>query len=108
MELATVNGIDLAEVLSKIAAGGVPSWIAAGVLSIVGFILMFFWKKQDQKTATKETEVRRNKDQADTLPKNQDASSTWEQAAQEVEDEREKYRKKLKDSPQVDEKKSDE
>lgn len=96
------NGIDFAKILAQIAAGGIPSWIAAGVLGIVGILLYVWWQKQKAAIADGATDNNKNSDLSGTLPANTTPQNNWDKAGSDIDHLRDEAKKKLATaSPQM-------
>lgn len=93
------KGLDLAGLLTKIAAGGWPSWIAAGVLGIVGLLLYIWWEKRKADLADAETDKKADETIGSTLPENKPPQDAWTDAGDIVDKLREEARRSL-ESPE--------
>jgi len=82
MDLPTVanKGLNIFMTISKLAAGGAPTWIALGVISLLVLGLYAWWKRQKRKWAEQISETKKIQDQAASKKQNQDAQGALENA----------------------------
>jgi len=93
------EGLDWAKIIAQIVAGGPMYWIAGGVAIVLGIVLLLWWKKVQRDLADKASQEKGEKDQAGTLPANQDPSKEWEEAGKRVDEKRKQAREQFKHPP---------
>jgi hypothetical protein len=70
-----LDAINWAELIAKITAGGMPSWIAAGVLILLVAGFYFWWKSKEKDLIDKGNQESEEKDHAGTVDRGQDAEN---------------------------------
>jgi len=82
--------------VTTILAGGPPTWIAAGVLAVVGVGVFIWYKSKLRELAERKTLEAKERDQAEGAKTNQDAQKNWDAASEENEETRARYREFFK------------
>jgi type VI protein secretion system component VasK len=76
--------VDWAQILAKIAAGGWPSWIASGVLAILGALFWWWYQRNKNDLAYKESQKKQAEGESKTVDSGSSAERQNNQAQESV------------------------
>lgn len=65
--MTSINWASLIQALTQIVAGGIPSWIAAGIFGLLGFIGYFLFKGWLNSAAGKESQQEQDTGEANNV-----------------------------------------
>ena len=75
-----MGDVNWAEIVGKVAAGGWPSWIAAGVLALIGLVCWWLYQRGADRRAMEASQAERQRREADGDRENESAENAWDEA----------------------------
>ena len=87
--MAAVDSQTIADIIKgilSVAGGGLPSWIATGVLGIIAIFVAWWVNKKLKDLQNKANDKNRENDQAGTDPISGGAENEWDKAAKKTEE----------------------